>query len=628
VKIMLIQPPLDVSDNVQYLKSLDDDDNTLVSIGLYSMAALLRESGFEVSLVNHTTTPWREAIAEVQTFEPALVGITCLSHNRHAVMRLADALKERMASVKIALGGIHASSLFSLILRKHRSVDYIAIGEGELSFLELSRRLAAGESTTGIKGIVQRKQGVDYSRNIMPVAVAGTCAEFTDFDWVGHADTINNLEDLPIPAKYYKYNIVSTARGCPFKCTFCSSPQIWGRNVRNRPVEHVIEELLLLRDRHGVDLVYFKDETFTMSKKRVIELCKAMIDAGLHLRWSCDTRTDCLSDEVLYWMRKAGCFYVSLGVESGSEAMLSQIDKKTDLEKIRRGSALVRKYGLLMRFYIIANLPDETNDDRQDSIDLIEECKPNFVSVTLLKLSPSTELYRRYCRENSRDDNVWFDDKRFWIPYREDEEWVNSAVGRKLLSYKYDTEKAPQFGYTESELRDMQARMSDCFLPNHDLALFLLRNNRASEAIPYYQLAMKIWSDYINGWIGLGICYLNVNRPREARDLFAGLSEKTAGNPEIWYRLGVAHALLDEAIEAEKCFRKVLMLNKNHIPAMRLLGRLLAIGGRRDEALDQFRRILVLDPANSQAASDIESLQKAMGAVKQQSGIRLQLHGF
>jgi len=611
MRILLLQPPLVQTDNVQVLKELDDRDNTLVSTGLYSIATVLLDEGFEVSLLNQTTTPWQKAISEIQQFKPDLVGITSLTHDRYAVMQLVDTLKQIMPLVKIALGGAHASCVFPKILRKHPSVDYIAIGEAETSLLELVRRLDAGEPTTGIKGIVQRKPGVDYTKSKQSIPVAGTCDTYADFDWAGPADPIMELGKLPVPAKYFKYSMISTARGCPFNCNFCNSPQVWGRKVRYRPVEHVLEEITLLRDKHGVEKLNFKDETFTMHRKRIVELCKAMVDAKLNIQWTCDTRVDCLGDEQLYWMCKAGCGYISLGVESGSERMLSQIDKTTSLDKIRKATALARKYGLLVRYYMMVNLPGETDQDRQDSIDIIEEGKPHYVFASELSILPGTELYNQYCREKNIDDSIWFEDSRRFIPYSEDSGWRETTIGKKLLSYSVSVTKEQQFPYTEAELRDIQSMLSDCSGANHHLANYLSINKKYTDAIQYYRLAVEIWPDFTKGWIGLGICLLNLNRTEEARDLFTKLSKNISNNARIWEMLGNAHLNLHTYQQAERCFRKVIDLQAGHVDVFNKLGSALEFQNKNEEALEVFKEALALAPGNSFAGSSMVRIHKA-----------------
>lgn len=599
IKILLIQPPLIRSDDAHELIAMDDAFNTVVAMGLQYIAAMLLDNNFEVLLLNQTTTPWQEAIRQVHDFQPDLIGITSLTHDRYSVMELVDTLKEQLPSTKIALGGVHASCVATLILRKHPSVDYIAISEAETSFLELARRIGAGESTASIKGILQRKPGIDYQKKPSPVIPleGGACANpYADFDWVGRAEPIEELGDLPIPARYFKYVNVSTARGCPFNCSFCNSLQVWGRKVRYRPIDNVIEELTLLRDNHGVKLVNFKDETFTMHRKRVIELCKAIIDAKLQILWTCDTRVDCLDEERLYWMRKAGCIYMSFGVESGSERILKQLDKKTDMAKVRESTALARKFGILVRFYMMLNLPHETEQDRQASIDIIEECGPHYSSLSVLGILPGTDIFTQYCEENNQDDNIWFEDQRDFIPYTEDMSWRETPTGQKLLSFG---KVNPLTGYTdinaaytEAELRDIQTRLSDCFIGNYDLAIHLSAQQEYADAIHYFQLALEIWPDYTKAKIELGLCRLYSDDTEEPEDLFATLIEDTQEganeDPETWFKLGiVAKNKLCDYPQAEICFRKVLILRANHVLTINHLRQVLSWQGKKQEILDE-----------------------------------------
>lgn len=613
MRVLLIQPPLAQTDSASDLHALVDQDNTQISMGLYSLTALLLDHHYDVSLVNLTTTPWREALRRIQQYQPDLVGITSLSHDRHPVMALVDAIKGCLPDTKIILGGIHASQLFSLILRRHPSVDFVAIGEAETSFLELVQRLDAGESPTGIRGIVQRKPGVDYDNWRRPTSAdAGCCHPFADFDWAGYAETITDLGTLPIAAKYFKYKILATARGCPFRCTFCNSPQVWGQKVRNRPVAHVMEELKLLREKHGVEVVNFKDETFTLNRKRVIEMCQAMIDADLQMTWTCDTRVDCLDEEKLYWLRKAGCGYLSVGVESGSEEMLLEIDKKTSIKRVRECTALARKFGMMVRFYMIANMPGETDVHRQASIDVIEQCRPHFVATSLLQLAPGTALYRRYLRENGKDDSIWFEDPRRFIPYSDEGVWKRSAVGRKLLSFNQPAR--PLFPYTEQELRDCQAQHSNFFLPNVELAGHLARAGKFAEAASFYEQALEIWPNYMEARLHYCSCLVDAGRGPEAVEQLTRLTESHGEKPVVWLRLGLVHRKLGKADQAERCFRKVLASQPNHIEALNQLAHSLEDQSRYTEAHGMFHSLLFLAPNYVPATRGLARVAKAIEA--------------
>ena len=602
---------------------MDDGFTCKISMGLEAIGAMLLDNGLEASIFNLAMTPWDDALRQIEEYHPDLIGITSMTHDRFAVMKLVDILKERIRDAKIALGGVHVSCVFDLTLRKHASVDYIAIGEGENSFLELVRRLEAGESTYGIKGIVQRKPGFDYDKPRKPVVpVDGACeGPYADFDWVGAADTVKDLGELAIPSKYYKYENVSTARGCPFNCSFCNSAQVWGRKVRYRPVPHVIEELTYLRDKHQVKRISFKDETFTMHRKRVIEICKAMDDTQMQLLWTCDTRVDCIDEQRLYWLRKAGCIYVSLGVESGSERLLNEINKKTNLTQAKEAAELCRKYGLLVRFYMMLGLPSETEEDREASVKLVEDCKPHYVSPCILGILPGTDAFERYCKEFNTDNNIWFEDTRYMIPYYDDKSWEKTPASKKLLAYGARDAESGYTGlnssYTEDELLEIQSRIGDCFTTNYDVAKIQFSNHKYTRALANYQRALEIWPDHTKARVESAICLLYTNGAENPGDVFSRLiqeCDKGAGNePELWFNLGdVAQKLLNSYSQAEYCFRKVLELHPIHVQTMNILGSMLERQLKHTDALDIYKNVLALSPYNEHAVRGMVRIYKTL----------------
>jgi radical SAM superfamily enzyme YgiQ (UPF0313 family)/Flp pilus assembly protein TadD len=489
MRILLVNPPIALLDNAAKLETLDDQDNSKVPIGLYSLAALMIEAGHETRLANFALTPEPEALREIVAWEPDLLGFTTFTYNAPVTLTLARRVREAWPKGRIILGGVHATFVYEEILKRCPYIDFVAVGEAENSFSELVARLEKGDSTEGIPGIAGRR--ADGS-----------------LDWAGPAEPVADLGRLPIPAKYFDYEIVSTSRGCPANCSFCCSPGMWGRRVRERPVAHVLEELRLLRDRYGRTQVLFKDETFTARPTRVRELCQAMVDEQINLWWTCDTRVDCLDEERLYWMRKAGCFLVSLGVESGSERMLRAMGKGTDLEKIRQGSRLARRFGMQVRFYVILGLPDEGSADLQATLDLVEACQPSSVAPAVLTVSPGTRIWDLYREKHRVDDSLWFTSgKKVLIEFDPARRFLASPAGRKLLEFGQRPPGEILYPHTEEELRWAQERLADCFAPNYDLAMFLKQDDRFDEAIPFLAQALRIRPAFDKGWIDLGECY-------------------------------------------------------------------------------------------------------------------------
>lgn len=596
MRILLLNPPLIRSNSAVELAALDDEDNSCISLGLYSLAAVLIKAGHEVRLLNHALVTWSNSLAEAAAFRPEMVGITCMSHHRTAVMAWPGDFKKLFPTCRIVLGGVHASVLYADILERIRDVDFIAIGEAETSLLELAGRLDKGESPHGIRGIAGRldEGSIDYSRP---------------------ASLICNLGELPIPAEHFPYSIITSARGCPFDCTFCSSRTIWGAHVRERPVEHVIRELALLRHKHHLTQVAFKDETFTLKKGRVREICQAMIDAKLDLWWTCDTRVDCLDEESLYWMRKAGCFYVSFGVESGSERMLGKINKRTSLEKIVSASAMARKFGMLVRYYMIVGLPDESQEDLRASLDLIERAKPTFVFAAPLSISPGTEVCREYYGRKGLGDEIWFQAGPSFLLYDTEMKWNKWPEGQALMACsnlgQNKAKREPLNPLTEAELREAQSRLSDCFAPNYDLALFLRDHSRCAEAIPYYEHALELRPAFAKGHLDLGVCYDAANRLGEAVAQWEQV-ERIADDPDLppeplenvalslVYR-GVAAMASNDWVQAITFWKQAHERHPRSIDPLRLIAENCAQNGLWLDAQIPAERWAKLDPKSGQA---------------------------
>jgi len=200
-------------------------------------------------------------------------------------MAIAGIAKQINPRVKTVLGGVGATFLWEHFLTHFKDIDFVVIGEGEYPFLNLVKCIEAEdyEHIEEISGIAFRK-GEEIVRT-------------------QEAEFIKELDALPVPAKYFTYQHVALTRGCPGNCAFCGSPQIWKHNVRFHSSDYFVEQLELL-NKKGVRFFYFSDDTFTIRKDRVIEICKKILERGLKITWAAISRVDYVNEEILYWMRK------------------------------------------------------------------------------------------------------------------------------------------------------------------------------------------------------------------------------------------------------------------------------------------------------------------------------------
>jgi radical SAM superfamily enzyme YgiQ (UPF0313 family) len=181
-----------------------------------------------------------------------------------------------------------------------------------------------------------------------------------------------------------------TSRGCPWQCTFCGAEATWGRGFRAHSIDYVLDQLEHALTQLPVKMLQIKDDTFTTNKKRVIELCRAMRARGLRFAWSCDTRVDVLTPELVREMRLAGCQRLSLGVESGSPAILKNIDKKITVDKIVRGTEMAREVGIQIRYYMMLGNRGETGETFQETLDFLARAQPHQYIFSCLSVYPGT----------------------------------------------------------------------------------------------------------------------------------------------------------------------------------------------------------------------------------------------
>jgi len=225
---------------------------------------------------------------------------------------------------------------------------------------------------------------------------------------------ITNLDSLPYPAfhlvPFEKYNFkievpghgslpavnIMTSRGCPFNCNFCATPINWGRVVRVRSPLNVIQEIEYHIERHGSRVIFFYDDTFNTSAKRVEEICDLMIERKLPVFWRAEVRMDLMSKELLAKMKQAGLFHISFGVEAGSERVRNKIiDKKVRIKDYHNLVGWCLELGVIPNAFFIVSHPTETWEEAQETIRLIEEHKDNVeASIAILHIYPGTPLER------------------------------------------------------------------------------------------------------------------------------------------------------------------------------------------------------------------------------------------
>lgn len=383
MKILLIYP-------YWLEKRTRTEDVTVPPIGIYYIGAVLKENHYDVEILNWcriNETP-EEIERVLEEKKPDVIGFSILQANRWGGIDIARIAKRIDPDVKIVFGGVAATFLWEHFLTHFPEIDFVVIGEGEYTFLNLIKWIQSDEKhpIAHIKGIAFKKDGK---------------AVRTD-----PAELIHDLDRLPVPSKYFNYRHLSLTRGCPGKCTFCGSPKFWGPKIRFHSPEYFVDELERLYKK-GINFFYFSDDTFSVNKKMVVQICKKIIDKKLNISWVAISRVNTMSEDILSWMRKAGCIQISYGVESGSKKIRNFLNKKVSDAEVEKAFAMTVKYGILPRAYFIYGCPGESPETIQETIHLIQKIKPLVIHFFVLSIFPGTALYAEYQKNSNITDDIW-----------------------------------------------------------------------------------------------------------------------------------------------------------------------------------------------------------------------------
>lgn len=402
-KILLICPPAEYPKKLQWLP-----------LGIAYLGSVLKSGGYDVKIRDTTAHSWRDVETDIKKIDPDIAGISCWTHTRSQSIKTARIAKKCNPNMKILMGGPHAT-FFPEHMFQLAPVDVVVMGEGEQTILELVDAFESNKNLAKVKGIAFKQAGRIVKTDPRPLTEDLDSIPFPmydDFDLKKYVPV-----DMP---KEYRNRInthITTSRGCPFSCQFCSTSRYWGRRWRARSPKNVVDELEWLYGEYDVRHVHFFDDIFTLNKKRVIEICKEILNRKLDVAWITETRVDCLSREMLEWMKKAGCYQVSLGIESGSPKILKTINKGFTVDQIKDGCRLMREVGLRAVILLMVGNPGEDQSTIDETIKLLNKIKYSDMLITAMItwIFPNTPLYELAKSKGIITDDFWLTDNP--IPY-------------------------------------------------------------------------------------------------------------------------------------------------------------------------------------------------------------------
>ncbi len=432
-KIVLINPPLSAK---QVAGSLENIANVILPLGIGYVAAVLKQAGFQVKIIDSVALRLdKEKIAEIlKQDKQNVIAFTATIMSIYSALETAKYLREVFPRAKFALGGPQITSVPEKTMTKE--FDFGILGEGEETMLELAETIEARKKNWNkIKSLVwwKKEKLVINPRRGM----------------------IEDLDKLPYPArelfpkqKYYHpmpggykrlpFGHMVTSRGCPYRCSFCDR-SVFGNKFRARSPEKVIEEIEFLIKNYKVKEIKFYDDLFTFNKERVHKICNEIIKRKIDISWSCSARVDSVNLELLKHMKKAGCWQIDYGIESGSQLVLNKMKKGITLKQSMQAVKWAKQVGMKARAFIIIGMPGETKKSISDTIEFVKKLKLDVVAFYAVMIYPGNELYEIVKKEGKllHEDYSQYtslidvkDTKLHYVPEGLTEQYIKDSIKR------------------------------------------------------------------------------------------------------------------------------------------------------------------------------------------------------
>jgi anaerobic magnesium-protoporphyrin IX monomethyl ester cyclase len=420
MRVLLINPP--------YPRFPADPKNASPPLGLAYIAAVLEPQrhtvkitdcvveGFatETEVGNRTVygLSIRQLLQIIKEYRPDIIGISCMFSTLDSIVKdLSRRIKGEFPEITIVLGGTHATVLAEQLVREP-SIDYVVRGEGEHAFPRLVEHLEQKRPVETVNNLTWLDNGEIHS----------TPQEF-----------IEDIDKLPLPARHLlnmegyirighlqgltkkgtRATTLITSRGCPAKCVFCSIHAVWGNKFRAHSPEYVLNEMQQLRDKYGIEHLVFEDDNMTLDRARAEAIFRGMVDRGFDFSWTAPNGVALwtLDAGLLTLMRESGCYWLSLGVESGDPKTLREIiHKPLQIDKINYIVKVCKRLKIHTTAFFVIGLPGETPQSMRRSMQYAENLDVDSLCISIATPYPGTPLYRICEQEKYLIDGFRFDD--------------------------------------------------------------------------------------------------------------------------------------------------------------------------------------------------------------------------
>jgi len=358
-----------------------DAESLSIPLGLASIMSHLRSLGVATAALDCSLgSDYVDLCNYLGVMSPRIVGVQF-----HSDMSLdwglltTQHIRRVLPNCLIVAGG-EAATRHQVTILDHGACDLVVREEGEDTFSELTELSLNGRDWRSIKGISYKQ-------------ASGRVFENSARPYIRNLDTIPPHEIDAFRWHDYGQWTLFTSRGCPFKCSFCSSAPFWRNTIRYQSPRRVVDDIHRLVERYGAQDIYIADDTFTLSRERTIEICRLITGEGLAIRWSCLTRADYVDPDLLNQMSNAGCVLISFGMESGNQNTLDTLSKRLQINRLRAALDACRTVDIRTRVSVIFGLPGEDRSSLEDTLSFLKNTQPNEIQIYGLTPHEGTVMF-------------------------------------------------------------------------------------------------------------------------------------------------------------------------------------------------------------------------------------------
>ena len=370
-----------------YKKKLAEG-NSMPPLGIMYIGTYLNKNNYTVKIIDLAV----ENLDENQFFQaieecnPSIIGMSTYNEAWNVQKILCRRIKQKYPNIIIAAGGAFATFCYEQVLNESMT-DFVLRGEGEYVFCQLCDCLLRGKlKKENIKGLCYKNKEGSVIAN-------------------ANVERIKNLDQLPFPdrslikkEKYVLPYTISTSRGCPGQCIFCSSKSFWGKSVIMRSAENVYKEVMDIYEKYGANIFYITDDTFTASKKRCLEFCEMLRQSGISFVWGCESRADVINEEFIRILYESGCHKIQFGMESADNEILQRIKKHVTIEQIENAVMCAAKYNMHIQVSYIVGHAFDTEETVKKTISFAKHLSDDYGARVVCSVNtpfPGTEQYEK-----------------------------------------------------------------------------------------------------------------------------------------------------------------------------------------------------------------------------------------